>query len=337
MIPASAAALAPTTDIAAYITQAATKRGIDPSVALRVAKSEGGLTSWNLQSGYFKNGVQEQSFGPLQLNMDGGLGSAFQHQTGLDPRLAANGPAGVDFALDYASKNGWGSWYGARAAGIGNWQGIGGAKGANDASDALTKLAGSAGQATQGIGSLGSGVTQLATTLTGSSNRSGGSLLSELSSPNFTPNTTLGAVIGAPNAGQAQQSSSGLGFFGSILSFIPKLFHFADGTSSAPGGLAMVGERGRELVNLPRGSQVVPTHRTESLLAAAANSNGGGGRTKVDVGVSVDNNGNLQAYVKRVADERASEKVQGGLADYTDHMRQQGFGQIQGNYMAEKG
>ena len=210
-------------------------------------------------------------------------------------------------------------------------------KGMNDASDALTKLAGSAGQASQGIGSLGSGVSQLATSLTGSANRSGGSLLSELSSPNFTPNTTLGAVIGAPNAGQAQQSSSGLGIFGSMLSFIPKLFHFAEGTSSSPGGLAVVGERGRELVNLPRGSQVVPTHRTESLLAAAANSNSGGGRTKVDVGVSVDNNGNLQAYVKKVADDRATEKVRGSLADYTDHMRQQGFGQIQTNYMAEKG
>lgn len=33
---------------------------------------------------------------------------------------------------------------------------------------------------------------------------------------------------------------------------------FATGTNSAPGGLAMVGERGPELVNLPRGSQVIP-------------------------------------------------------------------------------
>lgn len=36
---------------------------------------------------------------------------------------------------------------------------------------------------------------------------------------------------------------------------------FADGTDSAPGGWAVVGERGRELVNLPRGSQVIPNHR----------------------------------------------------------------------------
>lgn len=36
---------------------------------------------------------------------------------------------------------------------------------------------------------------------------------------------------------------------------------FADGTSSAPGGVALVGEKGPELVNLPRGSQVIPNHR----------------------------------------------------------------------------
>ena len=35
----------------------------------------------------------------------------------------------------------------------------------------------------------------------------------------------------------------------------------ADGTDFAAGGLAWVGERGRELVNLPRGSQVIPNHK----------------------------------------------------------------------------
>jgi len=33
---------------------------------------------------------------------------------------------------------------------------------------------------------------------------------------------------------------------------------FAGGTDYAPGGMALVGERGPELVNLPRGSQVIP-------------------------------------------------------------------------------
>lgn len=41
---------------------------------------------------------------------------------------------------------------------------------------------------------------------------------------------------------------------------------FADGTDSAPGGIALVGERGPELVNLPKGSQVIPNQQTESLL-----------------------------------------------------------------------
>lgn len=35
---------------------------------------------------------------------------------------------------------------------------------------------------------------------------------------------------------------------------------FANGTNFAPGGMAIVGERGPELVNLPRGSQVIPNH-----------------------------------------------------------------------------
>lgn len=39
------------------------------------------------------------------------------------------------------------------------------------------------------------------------------------------------------------------------------LLGFADGTSSAPGGMALVGEKGPEIVNLPRGSQVIPNHK----------------------------------------------------------------------------
>ena len=113
-----------TTQVEAYIRSRAPLYGIDPDVAVAVARSEGGLQSWNLQSSYRKNGVQERSYGPYQLYMDGGLGNQFMKQTGLDPRDAANGPAGVDFALSHASRNGWGSWYGAKRVGIDNWQGI---------------------------------------------------------------------------------------------------------------------------------------------------------------------------------------------------------------------
>ena len=40
---------------------------------------------------------------------------------------------------------------------------------------------------------------------------------------------------------------------------------FANGTNFAPGGLAWVGERGRELVNLPRGSTVTPNHELSGM------------------------------------------------------------------------
>ena len=49
---------------------------------------------------------------------------------------------------------------------------------------------------------------------------------------------------------------------------------FAVGTNFAPGGMALVGERGPELVNLPRGSQVVPAAQTSAML---------GGRQNVEV------------------------------------------------------
>jgi hypothetical protein len=41
---------------------------------------------------------------------------------------------------------------------------------------------------------------------------------------------------------------------------------FAVGTRFAPGGMALVGERGPELVNLPRGSQVVPAAQTSNMM-----------------------------------------------------------------------
>lgn len=45
---------------------------------------------------------------------------------------------------------------------------------------------------------------------------------------------------------------------------------FAVGTRNAPGGMALVGERGPELVNLPRGSQVIPAAQTSNMLGGAA-------------------------------------------------------------------
>jgi len=48
---------------------------------------------------------------------------------------------------------------------------------------------------------------------------------------------------------------------GTVSTAFSKITGFAGGTNYAPGGLALVGERGPELVNLPRGSQVIPNNR----------------------------------------------------------------------------
>lgn len=45
---------------------------------------------------------------------------------------------------------------------------------------------------------------------------------------------------------------------GGALNSVLKIPGFASGTDSAPGGMAWVGEKGPELVNLPKGSQVIP-------------------------------------------------------------------------------
>lgn len=43
---------------------------------------------------------------------------------------------------------------------------------------------------------------------------------------------------------------------------------FAQGTNFAPGGLSLVGERGPELINLPRGSKVYPNPQTNAMLGS---------------------------------------------------------------------
>lgn len=110
-------------EIADYIRQSATARGIDPDVALRVAMSEGGLKDPVRQSNVVKNGVREASYGPFQLYMGGGLGNKAL-EAGIDPRDPNQWRQGVDFALDQAAKGGWSPWYGAAKVGVGNRTGL---------------------------------------------------------------------------------------------------------------------------------------------------------------------------------------------------------------------
>lgn len=106
-----------------YIATNAPKYGLDPATALKVWTGEG-LRDGVWQSNVYKNGKRENSFGPFQFYMDGGMGNVFQKATGLDPRDPKNVYAMADWAMAHAGKKGWGEWYAARDQGIGPWQGI---------------------------------------------------------------------------------------------------------------------------------------------------------------------------------------------------------------------
>ena len=111
------------TPIEAYIRQAAVIRGIDPDTAVAVARAEGGLDNPTRQSDVVKNGRREQSYGPFQLLMQGGLGEKAL-AAGIDPRDPNQWQRGVDFALDHVARNGWGEWYGAKAIGVTGFDGV---------------------------------------------------------------------------------------------------------------------------------------------------------------------------------------------------------------------
>lgn len=76
------------------------------------------------------------------------------------------------------------------------------------------------------------------------------------------------------NPTAALAAGVGLVILGSALKAMMSKKAFATGTSFAPGGMALVGERGPELVNLPRGSQVIPAAQTASII---------GGRNSIEV------------------------------------------------------
>ncbi|WP_305986468.1 hypothetical protein [Roseibium sp. MMSF_3544] len=117
-------------EMEAYIRQAAEARGIDPDVAVKVARTEGlGPGIW--QSNFRKGGYREPSYGPFQLLVGGpgtgfpkGMGNEFLQETGLHPAEPENAYKAVDYALDRVVQDGWGAWFGAKHAGIVGRHGI---------------------------------------------------------------------------------------------------------------------------------------------------------------------------------------------------------------------
>jgi hypothetical protein len=99
----------------AVIRAAAEKYGIDPDVAMKVARSEG-LGTYT--------GDQGTSFGAFQLHVGGGLGDEFKRDTGLDPSDPANEVAMIDYTMRRLRQTGWSPYHGAARAGVSDWEGI---------------------------------------------------------------------------------------------------------------------------------------------------------------------------------------------------------------------
>lgn len=112
------------TEVEAYIRSVATTMGIDPNIAVRVAKSEGlapGVWQSNLKR---PDGSREKSYGPFQLFEGGGLGNKFKSVYGVSASDPSTWKQQVQFALGEAKKGGWTPWYGAKNSGIGRYEGI---------------------------------------------------------------------------------------------------------------------------------------------------------------------------------------------------------------------
>lgn len=112
---------------AAMIRKAAIDAGVDPDVAVAVAKSEGLGTS-------YAGGDSGSSFGPFQMHFGGmaggsnrgaGLGDVMLRETGIDARDPRNKESTIKWALKYAKVHGWGDWRGAARIGVGERQGLG--------------------------------------------------------------------------------------------------------------------------------------------------------------------------------------------------------------------
>ena len=86
---------------------------------------------------------------------------------------------------------------------------------------------------------------------------------------------------------------------------------FANGTTNFAGGLAMVGERGRELVNLPRGSSVTNAQDTKRMM------NGGGQAASIHI--SVDEG--VKVQLLNDAAKQSAQITQAGISSY----RKNGF------------
>jgi hypothetical protein len=174
------------------------------------------------------------------------------------------------------------------------------------------------GSATENLGGFGNGLGKIGETLStsffpaapaASGGSGGGGLFS-----------WLGGLFGGfkPIGAQATLAASG-GITGL----------FADGTNYAPGGMAIVGERGPELVNLPQGSQVFNTNRSAQMMGAG-NDNASASPRKLEVHV---HGGSGDEHVRELARQGAQEALYQDKIDQT----RGGFGNTQKKFNSRVG
>lgn len=116
-----------------------------------------------------------------------------------------------------------------------------------------------------------------------------------------------GGVMGGSSGG-----SGGGG--GGLLGWIGGLFGFANGTTFAPGGWSMVGEKGPELMKLPGGTEIVPNHR--ALNPGSFGASGQGASGKIEVEVFVRDDGTIGAIARQAGAEAGREQFDIGIRVY---------------------
>lgn len=175
---------------------------------------------------------------------------------------------------------------------------------ATEAADALGGLASSSSAATQGLGQLGQSL-----------------------SSSFFP-----AAPAAGGGGGLSWLSSLFGGGGdpALSKYKGLTGLFANGTNYAPGGMAIVGEQGPELVDLPQGSKVFSNGKSNQMMGMIANGNEARGPSQLNVsivGASGDN------HVRMLVQQG----VAAALAAQDDQDRRGGFGARQARYSSQKG
>ncbi|WNX85257.1 hypothetical protein RWV98_02985 [Agathobaculum sp. NTUH-O15-33] len=105
---------------------------------------------------------------------------------------------------------------------------------------------------------------------------------------------------------QMTEAARGIGNAVSGIASGNNIPQYASGTKSHPGGLALVGEKGAELLELPRGSRVYSNRETRQMLGEGA----AGASTEIyHINITVDHLNDIQQIIKMTKDARRMERM----------------------------